>query len=86
MEEVQVEQDLALLARRLSAAEAAVHDAQRHDVIIRELDRLAEHLIGQAGPETQHLKIRIQRLIAVIAQNRTGVTVYLRVYCHVSEV
>ena len=80
-----MERDLAVLAERLSAAEAAVHHAQRSDVIVRELDRLAEHLIGQGGPETQDLKIRIQRLIVVIAANRSGVAIYLRTYCQVPD-
>lgn len=79
-----MERDLAVLAQRLSAAETAVHHARRQDVIVRELDRLAEHLIGQVGPESQDLKVRIQRLIAVIAANRTGVTIYLRAYCQIA--
>jgi hypothetical protein len=75
--------DLVTLGERLSVAEAAARDAQRHALVVRELDRLAEYLIGQSAPEAQDLKVRIQRLIAVIARDRSGVTVYLQVYCHV---
>ena len=77
--------DLVRLGERLSVAEAAAQDARRHARVVRELDRLAEYLIGENAPEAQDLKVRIQRLITVIARDRTGVTVYLQVYCHVSH-
>lgn len=77
--------DLVKIGERLSVAETAARNAQRHDILVRELDRLAEYLIGQSAPEAQDLKVRIQRLIAVIARDRTGVTVYLQIYCHVSS-
>ena len=76
--------DLVRLDERLTVAEAAASHTRGHVLVIRELDRLAEHLIGQSAPEVQDLKVRIQRLITVIARDRSGVTVYLRVYCHVS--
>ena len=66
-------------------AEAAAGSERHRPAIVRELDRLAEHLIGESAPEAQQLKVRIQQLIAVIAQDRAGVTIYLQVYCHVSR-
>ena len=77
--------DLTTLDARLSMAEAAAGVERHRPAVIRELDRLAEHLIGESAPQAQQLKVRIQQLIAVVAQDRSGVTIYVQAYCHVSR-
>ena len=48
-----------------------------------ELDRLAEHLIGETAPELQHYKQRIQVLISRVAPHRREVEIYIQTYCRV---
>jgi hypothetical protein len=49
---------------------------------VHELDRLAEHLVGDTSPELQAPKQRIQQLIAKVAPERHDVPRYVEVYCH----
>ena len=75
--------DLAALNNRIAAVEAAAqHAAASHLVVMHELDRLAEHLVGENSPELQSAKTRIQQLIAQVAPERHEVPVYVESYCH----
>jgi len=75
--------DLAALNNRIAAVEAASqHAAVNHLVVMHELDRLAEHLVGDSSPELQGAKNRIQQLIAQVAPERHDVTMYVEIYCH----
>jgi len=49
---------------------------------VHELDRLAEHLVGDNSPELQNAKTRIQQLITQVAPERHDVPTYVSVYCH----
>jgi hypothetical protein len=49
---------------------------------MHELDRLAEHLVGENAPELQSAKTRIQQLIAQVAPERHSVPTYVETYCH----
>ena len=79
--------DLEALQARVSAVEAASHDlASRQVAVVHELDRLAEHLVGESAAELQGLKLRIQDLIARVVPERQEVVVsYVEVYCHVTR-
>ncbi len=75
--------DLAALNNRISAVEAAVqHAAASHLAVMHELDRLAEHLVGENSPELQSAKTRIQQLITQVAPERHDVPIYAEIYCH----
>jgi len=75
--------DLAALNTRISAVEAAAqHAASSHLAVMHELDRLAEHLVGENAPELQSAKTRIQQLIAQVAPERHSVPTYVETYCH----
>jgi len=79
--------DLVALNERVAAVEAAAGDsAARQRAAIHELDRLAEHLVGESAPEVQGVKERIQRLITRLAPERHDVIVYVQIYCHGSRV
>jgi hypothetical protein len=74
------------LNERVAAVEAAAHNSSvQHRVVIKELDRLAEHLVGENAPELQDAKTKIQTLIAQVAPERHDVTVYVQIYCHPSH-
>jgi hypothetical protein len=75
--------DLAALNTRIAAVEAAAqHAAVKHVVVMHELDRLAEHLVGESSPELQGAKQRIQTLIEHVAPERSDVHAYVEIYCH----
>ena len=75
--------DLAALNNRIAAVEAAAqHAAASHLAVMHELDRLAEHLVGDTSPELQGPKQRIQQLIAKVAPERHDVPRYVEIYCH----
>jgi hypothetical protein len=75
--------DLVALNTRIAAVEAAAHQAAvNHLVVMHELDRLAEHLVGESSPELQGAKNRIQQLIAQVAPERHEVPTYVAIYCH----
>ncbi len=74
--------DLAALNKRIAAVEAAQHAAASHLAVMHELDRLAEHLVGDSSPELQGPKQRIQQLIAQVAPERHDVPRYVETYCH----
>ena len=78
--------ELKALQERVSAVEAASHDlANRKVAVVHELDRLAEHLVGESAPELQGLKLRIQDLLAqVVPERRDVVSSYAQAYCHVT--
>ncbi len=78
--------DISELQRRVDAVESA---AAAHRVSERrlsdELNRLAEHLIGENAPELQQYKQRIQALAVRVdpsAHAADDVQVYLETYCH----
>jgi len=79
--------ELEALQARVSAVEAASHDlATRKVAVVHELDRLAEHMVGESAPELQELKLRIQDLIAqVVPERREVVVFYTEAYCHVTR-
>ena len=75
--------DLDSLQVRVAAVEAAAGDAAvKHAAVMHELDRLAEHLVGETAPEAQDLKGRIQDLIARVAPERSDVVLYMDIYCN----
>ena len=78
--------ELEALQARVSAVEIASHDlATRKVAVVHELDRLAEHLVGESAPELQGLKLRIQDLLAqVVPERRDVVGSYTQADCHVT--
>ena len=75
--------DPVALERRVAAVEAAAHSsAAQQRAVIHELDRLAEHLVGETSPELQGVKAHVQELITQLAPERRDVVVYVQVYCH----
>jgi len=79
--------DPAALNERITAVEAAVQRASvSHLAVMHELDRLAEHLVGESSPELQGAKQRIQQLIARVAPERHDVPTYVEAYCHGARV
>ena len=75
------------LNQRVAAVEAALNrSAAQQAALKHELDRLAEHLVGENAPELQAAKAKIQTLITQVAPERQDVVVYLQVYCHVVRV
>jgi len=75
------------LNQRVAAVEAALNrSAAQQAALKHELDRLAEHLVGENEPELQAAKAKIQTLITQVAPERQDVVVYLQVYCHVVRV
>ncbi len=75
--------ELAALNKRIAAVEAAAQHAAASDLaVVHELDRLAEHLVGDTSPELQGPKHRIQQLIAQVAPERHAVPTYVEIYCH----
>jgi hypothetical protein len=78
--------DLAALNARIAAVEVAAHRAAAsHLAVVHELDRLAEHLVGDSTPELQGPKQRIQQLIEQVAPERHDVPTYVEIYCHGSR-
>ncbi len=73
--------DLALLHQRVAIVEVDAADAGRRRSVIRELDRLAEHLVGHHAPEVQSMKRRIQELVVLVVPERHQVGVYIEIYC-----
>jgi hypothetical protein len=75
--------DLNALRLRVAAVEAAAGDgAVQHARVVHELDRLAEHLVGQTAAEAQDIKGQIQNLIIRVAPERHDVVLYLDIYCN----
>ena len=75
------------LNQRVAAVEAALNrSAAQQAALKHELDRLAEHLVGESAPDLQAAKAKIQTLITQVAPERQDVVVYLQVYCHVVRV
>ncbi len=60
--------------------------ARHHDVAptdaVHELDRLAEHLVGENNVEDQHVKLHVQQLITELAPERHDVEPYADRYCN----
>ena len=76
--------DVAELRSRVAAVEAAVQANRATErKLADELDRLAEHLIGETAPELQRYKQRIQVLISRVAPHRREVEIYIQTYCRV---
>ncbi len=76
--------DVQELQRRVEAVEAAVAANRASEKkLSEELDRLAEHLIGETAPELQRYKQRIQVLVARVAPHRQEVEIYIETYCRV---
>lgn len=79
--------DLVAVNQRVATVEAAARDSSaKQRAAIHELDRLAEHLVGESAPEVQGVKERIQLLITKLAPERHDVFVYVQIYCHGSRV
>lgn len=78
--------DLVEVRRRLETVEAAAAANRGSGKrLADELDRLAEHLIGENGPELQLYKQRIQALAVRVdpaTHAAADVQVYLETYCH----
>jgi hypothetical protein len=77
--------DIVELQRRVDAVEAAVATNRASDKKLSdELDRLAEHLIGENAPELQQYKHRIQSLAVRIdpgTHAAAEVELYIDTYC-----
>jgi len=75
--------DLAGVSARLDAIEARTHAATvPKPAVVHELDRLAEHLVGENSPEVPIVKAHIQALINKVAPERASVTaIYVEIYC-----
>jgi len=75
--------DLSTVSARLDAIEARSHSASvPKPAVMHELDRLAEHLVGENAPEVPVMKAHIQALIKQLAPERASVTaMYVEIYC-----
>ena len=77
--------DMIELQRRVDAVEAAVAaNRVTEKKLSVELDRLAEHLIGENAPELQQYKHRIQALAVRIDpffNDTAAVEIYTETYC-----
>jgi hypothetical protein len=77
--------DIVDLQRRVDAVEAAVEGNRASEKKLSvELDRLAEHLIGENAPELQQYKHRIQALAVRVdpgAHAPADVEIYVETYC-----
>ena len=77
--------DMIELERRVDAVEAAVAaNRVTEKKLSVELDRLAEHLIGENAPELQQNKHRIQALAVRIdpdTHTAAEVEIYIETYC-----
>lgn len=77
--------DISELQRRVEAVEAAVAGHRGSEKKLSyELDRLAEHLIGESAPELTVYKQRIQALAVRVdpaTHAATEVEIYLQTYC-----
>ncbi len=65
---------------------STVEDAARHHAVdptsaVHELDRLAEHLVGETNADAQHVKLHVQQLISELAPERHEVQLYSERYC-----
>ncbi len=63
-----------------------LEDATRHRGVapaaaLHELDRLAEHLVGETNADAQHVKSHVQQLITELAPERHDVQLYAQRYC-----
>jgi chaperonin cofactor prefoldin len=78
--------DIGELQRRIDAVESAVATNRASEKKLSdELDRLAEHLIGENAPELHQYKQRIQSLAVRIdpgTHAASEVEIYLETYCH----
>lgn len=78
--------DITELAHRVDAVEAAAATNRVSErKLSDELNRLAEHLIGENAPELQQYKQRIQNLAVRVdpaSHTAADVQVYLETYCH----
>ena len=71
-----------MLQHQVAAVEAASRDGSvKHSVVVHELDRLAEHLVGETAPEAQGIKQRVQHLLTQVAPERHDVRSYVEAYC-----
>jgi hypothetical protein len=75
--------DLAGVSARLEAIEArSLAATVSKPAVVHELDRLAEHLVGESSPEVPTIKAHIQALINQMAPERASVTaMYVEIYC-----
>lgn len=77
--------EISELQRRVEAVESAVAGNRGSGrKLSDELDRLAEHLIGESAPELQAYKQRIQALAIRVdpaTHTATEVEIYLETYC-----
>ena len=49
---------------------------------LHELDRLAEHLVGETNTDAQQVKFHVQQLITELAPERHEVQLYSDKYCN----
>lgn len=62
--------------------QAARHHDVTRTVAVHELDRLAEHLVGEDNAQAQHVKLHVQQLITELAPERHDVELYCHRYCN----
>jgi len=53
-----------------------------HSAVVHELDRMAEHLVGETAPEAQRVKLHVQQLLTQLAPERPDATLYAQRYCN----
>lgn len=73
--------DLDAVQEQLAVLAAVTPEASRGERVLRELDRLAELLVGQTEHGVPAIKLRIQELIVMVGRKQTAVAMYIEVYC-----
>ena len=67
----------------MTTVEAAAREPRvAHSKVVHELDRMAEHLVGETAPEAQRVKMHVQRLLTQLAPERQDATLYAERYCN----
>ncbi len=67
----------------MTTVEAAAREPRvAHSAVVSELDRMAEHLVGETAPEAQRVKMHVQQLLTQLAPERQDVTLYAERYCN----
>jgi hypothetical protein len=66
----------------MTTVEAAAREQRvAESAVVHELDRMAEHLVGETAPEAQQVKMHVQQLLTQLAPERQHLTLYAERYC-----
>ena len=67
----------------MTTVEAAAREPQTEpSAVVHELDRMAEHLVGETAPDAQQVKMHVQQLLTQLAPERHDVRLYSEKYCN----